>query len=139
MDRQGKKEPLPLAPDRYANPRISPDGTRIALDIAGANRDIWIWNLKRPSLAKLTGGPTEDILPVWSRDSRRVYFASDRTGNFDVYSQAADGATADRVEFAGPGTQMTTSMTPDGTRLLMTEDFKNVSMLTLGRRIASSQ
>ena len=103
VDRQGKEEPLALAPGRYAYPRISPDGTRVALDIPGANRDIWIWNLQRPSLTKLTNGPTEDILPVWSRDGSRVFFASDRTGNFDVYSQAADGATTERVEFAGPG------------------------------------
>jgi hypothetical protein len=133
VDRLGKKEPLALAPDRYVNPRVSPDGTRVALDIAGANRDIWIWNLQRPSLTKLTGGPTEDILPVWSRDGRRLFFASDRTGNFDVYSQAADGATMERVEFAGPGTQMTTSFTPDGTRLLLIEGFKDLSMLNLER------
>jgi hypothetical protein len=133
VDRRGKKEPLTLAPARYANPRISPDGTRVALDITGANRDIWIWDLQRPSLTKLSGGPTEDLLPVWSRDGRRVFFTSDRTGNFDVYSRAADGATVERVEFAGPGTQMTTSFSPDGTRLLLTEDFKNVSMLDLAR------
>ena len=133
VDRQGKEEPLALAPGRYAYPRISPDGTRVALDIPGANRDIWIWNLQRPSLTKLTDGPTEDLLPVWSRDGRRVFFASDRTGNFDVYSQAADGATAARVEFAGPGSQMTTSFTPDGTRLLIVENFKDVSILNLAR------
>jgi Tol biopolymer transport system component len=133
VDRRGRKESLALAPDRYANPRISPDGTRVALDIAGANRDIWIWDIERPSLTKLTRGPTEDLLPVWSRDGRRVFFASDRTGNFDVYSQAADGATIDRVEFAGPGTQMTVSFTPDGTRLLVVEDFKDLNMLNLAR------
>ena len=55
VDRQGKKEPLALAPGRYGYPRISPDGTRVALDIPGANRDIWIWNLQRPSLTKLIG------------------------------------------------------------------------------------
>jgi serine/threonine-protein kinase len=133
VDRQGKKEPLALAPGRYTNPRISPDGTRIALDIPGANRDIWIWHLQRPSLTKLSGGPTEDLLPVWSRDGSRVFFASDRTGNFDVYSRTADGASIERVEFSGPGAQMTTSFSPDGTRLLLTEDFKNLSMLNLAR------
>ena len=50
VDRQGKEEPLALPPDRYVNARISPDGTRVALDIPGANRDIWIWNLQRSSL-----------------------------------------------------------------------------------------
>jgi eukaryotic-like serine/threonine-protein kinase len=133
IDRQGNEEPLALAPGRYVTSRISPDGTRVALDISGANRDIWIWNLQRPGLTKLTGGPTEDMLPVWSRDGRRVFFASNRTGNFDVYSQAADGATMERVEFAGPGTQFPISFTPDGSRLIVIEDFKDLSLLHLAR------
>ena len=133
VDRHGKKESLALAPNQYQYARISPDGTRVALDITNANRDIWIWSLRRPGLTKLTGGPTEDVLPVWSRDGRRVFFSSNRTGNFDVYSQAADGATEARVEFAGPGSQMTTSLTPDGTRLLVVDDFKDLNMLNLAR------
>jgi Tol biopolymer transport system component len=133
VDRQGKEEPLTLAPGRYAYARVSPEGTRVALDIGGANRDIWIWDLQRTSLTKLTDGPSEDMLPVWSRDGQRVFFASDRTGNIDVYSQAADGATTGRVEFAGAGAQFPTGFTPDGTRLLINEDFKDISMLNLAR------
>jgi serine/threonine-protein kinase len=133
VDRQGKEEPLSLPPGRYFNARISPDGTRIAIDTTDANRDIWIWNLQRPSLTKLTSGPTEDILPVWSRDGRRVFFASNRTGNFDVYSQAADGATVARMEFAGPGLQFPNSFTPDGTRLLVVENYQDISILNLAR------
>ena len=89
--------------------------------------------IRAPCLTKLTSGPTEDMLPVWSRDGTRVFFSSNRTGNFDVYSQAADGATAERVEFAGIGTQLTNAFTPEGTRLLIGEDFKDISMLNLAR------
>jgi serine/threonine protein kinase/Tol biopolymer transport system component len=135
VDRRGKEEPLALAPGRYAYPRVSPDGARVALDITGANRDIWTWNLERRSLTRLTDGPTEDLLPLWSRDGQRIFFASDRTGNFDVYSQAADGATPARQEFATQGTQMPASITPDGTRLLLIEDFKDVSALALPRPV----
>jgi hypothetical protein len=73
------------------------------------------------------------LLPVWSRDSRRVFFTSDRTGNMDVYSQAADGATMDRVEFAGPGAQFSLSFTPDGARLLLGENDKDLTILNLAR------
>jgi serine/threonine-protein kinase len=131
VDRQGREEPLPLAAGRYMYARISPDGTRVALDIVGANRDIWIWNLERPSLTKITGGPTEDILPEWSPDGRRLFFASDRTGTFDVYSQAADGATAERLEFAGPGFQVPVGLTPDGARLLVLENYRDLGLLDL--------
>jgi serine/threonine-protein kinase len=135
VDRQGKEEPLALAPGHYAYARVSPDGTRVALDIGvrGTNRDIWIWDLQRASLTRLTNGPSEDMVPVWSRDGSRVFFASDRTGNIDAYSQAADGATTARVEFAGPGAQFPQGFTPDGSRLLVNENFKDISMLNLAR------
>jgi hypothetical protein len=72
-------------------------------------------------------------MPVWSRDSTRVFFASDRSGTFDVYSQAADASTAARLEFAGPGAQFPVSFTPDGTRLLLNENFTDLSVLNLAR------
>lgn len=128
FDRRGNQEPLPLAPARYAYARVSPDGSRVALDIVGANRDVWIWNLQRKSLMRLTEGPTEDILPAWNLQGDRIYFSSNRTGTFDVYSQAADGASKERVEFSGPGTQMVQGFTPDGGRLLLGENYKDVVM-----------
>ena len=132
IDRNGKEEPLGLTPGSYNYPRVSPDGSRIALDVSGNNRDIWIWHTRRASLTRLTNGPTEDLLPAWSVDGSRVYFSSDRSGNFDVYSQAADGATDARLEFAGPGAQMVGATTPDGAALLVVEDFKDLVLLKLG-------
>jgi serine/threonine-protein kinase len=131
VDRDGNEEPLPLAPGNYVYPRISPDGTRIAIDIRGENRDIWIWDIERASLARLTDGPTEDITPVWTRDGERVFFASDRAGNFDVYSQSADGAGEARVEIADPKFQYPASFSPDGTQLVVNEEFVDLSILDL--------
>jgi Tol biopolymer transport system component len=48
-----------------------------------------------------------------------------------VYSQAADGASKDRVEVAAPGTQMPTGVTPDGERLVIVENYKGLSILNL--------
>ena len=73
------------------------------------------------------------MAPLWSPDGSRVFFASDRTGNFDVYSQAADGATRERVEFAGPGFETTQSFTPDGTQAIIMENPQDLSMLNLAR------
>jgi eukaryotic-like serine/threonine-protein kinase len=137
VDRYGVREPLSLEqlpPGLYNYPRISPDGTRVALDIGGSGnpRDIWIWNLGRQSLTRLTTASTEDILPLWSPDSRRVFFASDRAGNFDIYSQAADASEA-RVEFAGEGSQFPNSFTPDGARVIVYENFRDLGVLDLAQ------
>jgi serine/threonine-protein kinase len=131
VDREGNEEPLALAPGPYIYPRVSPDGTRVAIDVNLTNRDIWIWNLERATLARLTDGPTEDMTPIWSPDSRRVFFASNRTGNFDVYSQAADGSGEARVELASPVMHAPNSFAPDGTRLTVTEDFRDLNVLSL--------
>jgi len=132
IDRGGQRHPIGLEPGPYVYPRLSPDGSRVALDTnRRGDRDIWILTLDRLNLTRLTDGPTEDIMPVWSRDGRRVFFSSDRTGNFDVYSQAADGASEPRVEFAGPGLQMTQSMTPDGSQLIVNVDFTDTSVIDL--------
>jgi serine/threonine protein kinase len=134
VDRKGHEEPLPIKPGSYSYPRVSPDGTRVALDvITGGPRDIWILDLRRMALTQLTDGPTEDMLPVWTPDSTRVFFASDRKGNFDIYSQPADGATGARLEFASPGSQMAQGFTPDGGRLIVYEDFKDTGILDLAR------
>jgi dipeptidyl aminopeptidase/acylaminoacyl peptidase len=131
VDRQGKEQPLDIEPGRYVYARVSPDGTRIAIDVAGSNRDIWIWDLGRETLTRLTDGPNEDMTPLWSPDSRRVFFASNRTGNFDVYSQPADGSTQAAVELARPGFQGPSSITPDGTQLVVNEEFRYLSVLDL--------
>ena len=133
IDRSGTVENIAVEPRGYVYARISPDGTRVALDVAGTNRDIWILDLQRLALARLSDGPTEDLLPVWTPDGHRVLYSSNRAGNFDIYSQPADGATAARVEYAGSGDQMVQTITPDGTRLLVQENFVDTSILDLAK------
>jgi serine/threonine-protein kinase len=134
VDRRGNRTSLGLEPGRYTYPRVSPDGQRIALEINnGKNRDLWIWNVRRPGLTPLTRGPTEDLLPVWSVDGSRVFFGSNRSGTFDVYSQSADGADDARVEYAGAGTQFPQVATPDGRQLIVYQDFKTLNILELGK------
>jgi serine/threonine-protein kinase len=129
VDRNGRTETIALPPGAYFYPRISPEGTRVALDVGGrGGRDIWILDLARLALSRLTDGPTEDMLASWSPDGARVFFSSNRSGNFDVYSQAADGATPPRVEYAAPGDQIG-GVIPDGSRLIVAENFRERVLL----------
>jgi hypothetical protein len=73
------------------------------------------------------------MTPSWSIDGRRVFFASDRTGNIDLYSQAADGSTPAEVELATPRSDFPNTPLPDGRRWLVTQDFGDVNLLDADR------
>ena len=47
VDRTGREEPLAAEPNSYHGPRISPDGTRVAVEVRDQENDIWIWDLAR--------------------------------------------------------------------------------------------
>jgi len=94
VDRQGREEVLKAETKAYRDPRISPDGKRIALSVtAASNSNIWIWDLIRETLNRLTTDASIDIQPLWTRDGKRIFFASDSKvgGNMRVYWKAADG------------------------------------------------
>jgi eukaryotic-like serine/threonine-protein kinase len=91
VDRKGKEEPLEVSPNLYRYPRFSPDGTKVAIAIIGDNSDIWIRDLARKTLTRLTFDESSEIVPVWSPDGKRIAFYSDRNNKFGIYWKAADG------------------------------------------------
>jgi serine/threonine-protein kinase len=121
VDRQGRDTPLPAPARPYDSVRLSPDGTRIAVSIRDQENDIWTWDLARQTLARLTFDADMDICPVWTPDSRRVVFASARTGAYNLYARDVDGAARDVRLTAGANTQVPGSVTPDGTRVIAHE------------------
>ena len=99
VDRDGDEESIPAPPRVYDRPRVSPDGTRVAVDIdAGDNVDIWIWNLAEERLMQLTFDEATDNFPLWTPDSARVVFQSSRDGG-GLFWKAADGTgSVDRLK-----------------------------------------
>ena len=120
VDRRGREEPVRGAPiRRYGPPRVSPDGTRIAIGILDqGSANISIWDIARQTLTPLTSASGMNGLPVWTRDSRRIVFMSDRTGVLNLYSQAADfTGTVQRIT-TSVNSQWPTSTTPDGASIV---------------------
>jgi serine/threonine protein kinase/Tol biopolymer transport system component len=100
VDRNGKEEPIEAPPNTYRGPRISPDGTRVALTVTiSENTDIWIWDLVRKTLTRLTFNAAADAYPLWTRDGKRIAFFSAREGKVGIYWKAADGTGQE--EFVG--------------------------------------
>jgi Tol biopolymer transport system component len=122
VDRQGREEPLKAPPREYAIPRLSPDGTRIALDIRDQASDIWIWDLRRQTMTRLTSDPNSDQSPVWTPDGAFiVWTASQSAGIPNLYRQSADGAGAVERLTTSPFAQFPTSISADASRLVLFE------------------
>jgi eukaryotic-like serine/threonine-protein kinase len=96
---------LPLPPNAYVSIRVSPDGKRLAFDTDdGKEAAIWIYDLSGASQPRRLTLEGRNRSPVWSADSRRVLFQSDRDGGLGLYVQGADTGAAERLTTPGAGT-----------------------------------
>jgi serine/threonine-protein kinase len=121
VGRDGREEAVAGAPTRlYTYPRLSSDGTRVALDIRDMEQDIWTWSLTRQTLTRVTFGAELDALPVWTSDGKRLVWSSRRPMN--LYWRNADGTgTVERLTDS-PNEQRASSVTPDGRYVLVAQD-----------------
>jgi serine/threonine-protein kinase len=91
VDRNGHEEALGTPIREYVYPRLSPDGRKVGLDISGPNRDIYVWDIARRVLQRLTTDPAEDAMVRWSPDGTRIAYSNSRYGIPNVFWQRADG------------------------------------------------
>jgi eukaryotic-like serine/threonine-protein kinase len=120
VDRQGREESMGAPARAYLYPRISPDGNRVAIDVSesGADRDIWIWDLRRATLELFSKDPAHNPLVAWSPDGRHLAYGSERSGVSNVYRLASDGSGEPEHLVDSDALQMPISYAPDG-RLLV--------------------
>jgi len=114
VDRKGALEPLGAPARGYEEPRLSPDGHRLAVTINEENRDIWIFELARQTLTRLTFDPLIDEAPAWSPDGKWVAFARVRTGNDTLLRKLADSSGMEEELVKVEGRSRPASWSPDG-------------------------
>ena len=114
LGRDGIITPLAQPQAAYRELSVSPDGAK-AVVRQGAN--LWVHDLEHGSSRALTSGIDANLLPVWSRDGRRIAFASNRGGDWDIYVQVADGSQPTELLLKTPGDQFPYDFAPDGTLL----------------------
>ncbi|MCH7475315.1 MAG: serine/threonine-protein kinase, partial [Gemmatimonadetes bacterium] len=74
---------------------LSPDGRQLVLARAGPDGfHLWVKQLPRGPLTKLTFEGESNIEPGWTPNGRDIVFVSDRGANADLYVKRADGSSA---------------------------------------------
>jgi serine/threonine-protein kinase len=128
VSRQGVEQPITDVTRRYRNPRLSPDGQRIMVEVTG---ELWIQDLTRSTFTLLTkGGTLGNSFAVWTPGGQEVLF---RTLTGIRRLNTASGASQ-----VIPSTglfAMPTSVSPDGHTLVYigqtTETAGDVNALSL--------
>jgi serine/threonine protein kinase len=117
VDRHGNARPLPAAARGYNQPRLSPDGQRLALEIEdAAGSDIWIYDLMRDVPVRLTYD-RKSVFPRWSPDGKHLVFSSTRSGVLNLFVQTADGSGQAEQLFPSEVEQWVGSWSRDGRML----------------------
>jgi Tol biopolymer transport system component/tRNA A-37 threonylcarbamoyl transferase component Bud32 len=120
VDRQGVERTRVPERRAFANPRLSPDGARIAVSMeSGGRRDIWVYDLRSRTLSRVTTEGDANDRPEWMPDGRRVVFRSTRSGEMSYWSQAADGSGKAELLVGEAGARMWEGvLTADGRALV---------------------
>jgi eukaryotic-like serine/threonine-protein kinase len=121
FDTAGHTESLQLSPGWYYDPQLSPDGKRLAVGMMTASGDweLWVHELARGSMTRLTFARGADENPVWSPDGNHIVFSSERHGGLrNLYWMRSDGGGPAVRLTNSPDAQEPTSFTPDGRHLL---------------------
>jgi serine/threonine protein kinase len=94
LDRAGKPLGTVGSPGEYEYPRLSPDGKRVAVarrDPQTRTMDIYVIDLARGAISRLTFDPSDDRYPVWSPDGSRIAWGANRDGAWQIYQKLASG------------------------------------------------
>jgi Tol biopolymer transport system component len=114
VDRTGREQPLDAPSRAYSTPRISPDGKRIAVSLADQEQDIWLLDIARRQLTRLTFEPSVEAYPVWAPDGTHVLFRSNRSGIPSMFWKRSDNTGSVERLTTGQGLISPYSVTPDG-------------------------
>ena len=124
----GQETPLDVPPRAYRYPRVSPDGTRVAVDALDQQQDTWIWDLSSKTLTRLTLDPGLELYGEWTPDGERVIFASAREGIADLFWRAADGTGLAEPLGESESMRVPQAVAPDGSVVLVRESSSRTSI-----------
>jgi Tol biopolymer transport system component len=115
---------LKVPAGHYDNVAVSPDGALAVLvrSTSPSESDLWLVDLARGGASRVTSGHGRNDAPVWSPDSKRVVFSSDRDGNEDVFVKTLGDASPETPLFRSDHPfKQPTGWSPDGRWIVITQ------------------
>jgi len=116
---------------RMTNITLSPTGKRVLVEARG---EIFSIPAEKGDVRNLTNSSgAADRDPAWSPDGRSIAYFSDRTGEYKLYVQNADGLTPPReINITNPKHYYTVSWSPDSKKVLFHDTDLKVWVIDTG-------
>jgi eukaryotic-like serine/threonine-protein kinase len=111
--RDGTSTPLGPTKQVYGTFALSPDERRLAFEVAGATTDVWVYEIARGTFTRLTQERNNGF-PVWSPDSRRIAYVTQRDEGLVIVSKPADGTGSETELWRGKSACRPGSWSLDG-------------------------
>jgi serine/threonine-protein kinase len=125
VERSGFVRPITETRRGFEDPRLSPDGQRLAVTIRENEIDIWVYEFSRDALVRMTFNGQNEV-PVWTPDGSRLTFRSGSPIN--LFWQAADGSGVAEKLTTSDFVQTPTSWSPDGSTLVYHERHPDATL-----------
>jgi dipeptidyl aminopeptidase/acylaminoacyl peptidase len=122
LDREGNRVGRLGDVASYYSLAVSPDGSKVAVPVTDdtvGTHDLWIYDVERDLRSRVTFDDAEDLTPVWSPDSRVVYFSSNRDGPFAVYRLVPGESGEPELVYRGEQPYFPAAISPDGSTLIL--------------------
>jgi eukaryotic-like serine/threonine-protein kinase len=134
MDRSGKDLGRIGEAAVVANPTLSPDGSRVAVDVADLkanNVDIWLESTTGASNARFTFDPAEEVAAVWSRDGSTISYRAISAEGAVIMTKRGNGLEPEKRIMRGNAVDdlIPNSWFPDGREILSTKQAPSHSYL----------
>ena len=122
VDHRGNAQPIALSKASFLNPRLSPDGQRIAYSGTEVLEPVWVYDINRATATRLTHDYRTAHV-TWSPDGKRLVFGCWKSGSLSLFWRPLDGsAPMEQLTTCGTGedAHMVGSFSPDGATLAFT-------------------
>jgi len=120
LDRSGHRvTTIPVPEGRYQQLIASPDGTQLAaVQQTSTGSDLWVFQLERRGVRRLTSGTGTPSYLTWSPDGSQLAYSTDIQGRREIVLQSVSSGETKVLKTPVSNFKYVTSWSPDGRYLI---------------------